>query len=352
MWIAAAAAIASWLSSEQGRKASAAERAKMQTMLNNIKDPNFDTKDIDFPTFQVLQRYVPQVSDYVQEVDPSFVELSAQAQEGRGAQQEALRRLMEAGSAEGDIRSNIAVNQANREAAISNQGMQGQILEGMRRRGTGGSGLELAAQLQAQQSAGDRGAVNAQNAASEGYKNRLNALMQSGELGGRLKNEELSQAEKNANIINSFNQRNAANRNDYNRYSDDASNTAQRFNIGEGQRVYEKNLGGRYDAAKYNQAAQNQTAQQVFQNQMSKITGQQAQSAMNQQGISQNTQDRQNQIQGAGNMGSAYQQNQQDERRYQNEQTQRTADRQFEADQREKDRQAGLNQQRSSDKWG
>lgn len=338
MWAAAGVAIASWLSSEQGRRASEAERRRMQNLLNSIQDPNFDTSDIDFPTFQVLERYVPQVSNFVQEQDPRFIEMSAEAKEGRGAQLEALRRLQQAGSEEGDIAQDAAINQAARQAAIANQGMQGQIRESFKRRGMGGSGMELGAALVGQQGAAENAALASEAAAVDAYKNRLEALIQSGELGGRIKGEELSLAEKNASILNDFNQRSADNRNRYNRYADETANEAQRYNIGEGQRVYEKNRAGRYDADVRNQNNRNKYSQDRFDNDMAKITGQQRQSAMNQDAIRNNTRDRNEAIQGAGNAYSAY-----DEREYEREQ-------------RDKDRQSGLvtasNNRRRSDVWG
>lgn len=306
-WVAAAAAIGSWMSSEQGRRASKEEREKMQRMLNDLQDPNFDAENIDYPTFEVLQRYVPQVSEMVQEVAPKFVELSAEAKEGRGAQLEVLRKLKEVGSQEGDILQDTAINQANREAAISNRGMQESIMENMRRRGASGSGMEMAAQLSAQQGAAERGAMGSQNAATEGYRSRLAALMQSGDLGGKLKNEETSLAEKNVGILNAFNERNATNRNAFNRNRDAITNDAQRYNIGEGQRINEKNLGGRYDAARANQQNYNSLAQKKFDNDFSKVTGQQAQSAINQQAITNNTQDRNNAIAGAAGGYAKYQ---------------------------------------------
>lgn len=335
-WVAAATAIGGFLSSEEGRRASKSERQRMQRLLDAMQDPNFDVSQIDFPDYQVLERYVPKVSDYVQEVDPKFIEMSAEAKEGRGAQLEALRRLQQAGSEEGDILSDTAINEANRKAAISNQGMQGQILENMRRRGVGGSGLELAAQLSAQQAAGERGALSSEAAGAEGYRNRLNALMQSGELGGRIKNEELDLEGKNTSILNAFNQRNATNRNAYNQYADELANKAQLYNVGEKQRVYEKNTGGDYDAKVANRNRLNELAQQKFQNDMSRVTGQQAQSAINQQANSNDTKDRNNAIQGVGNTASAYYQREDDN------------------EQREKDRKAGMytdNSRRQSDKY-
>ena len=51
-----------------------------------------------------------------------------------------------------------------------------------------------------------RSAQQSQQAATEAYKNRLQQLMKSGDLGASMEQRDLSLQEKNADIINQFNQ--------------------------------------------------------------------------------------------------------------------------------------------------
>lgn len=256
--------------SEAARRASAAELSKIEDLLNKIQTPNFSWADISPEEYSVVQKYVPKVADYIKEKDPTIVQRTEVGKEGLDAQLSALRRLKQVGESGVDAQSQLLQEQALKNAQIQNQGQQAQILNNFANRGMGGSGLELAAALSAQQSAGQQGALASQNAALDAYTQRLQALKDSAALGGNIENADTALQAKNAGIINDFNQRAAASRQAYENNSSNILNEAQLKNIGMAQDVANRNVAGRNSAQQLNQQMRNQLQQQNYDNQMAK----------------------------------------------------------------------------------
>src|SRR5690606_5844831 len=75
---------------------------------------------------------------------------------GQEAQRRALQRLMSMGEDGYTIEDRAAIDAMLREVARQEQGQRQAILNDFRRRGTAGSGMEFASQLQAQQGAANR----------------------------------------------------------------------------------------------------------------------------------------------------------------------------------------------------
>jgi hypothetical protein len=95
--------------------------------------------------------------------------------------------------------------------AQKERGAREAILQNANARGVGGSGLELAAQLQAQQSSADRNASESMQVNAMAQQRALQALMQGENMAGNLSREDLalqSQRAQAQDAINSFNTRN------------------------------------------------------------------------------------------------------------------------------------------------
>jgi len=192
--------------------------------------------------FSVIQKYNPQFAQYVEQKNPELVKRSAVGEEGLAAQRNLLRKLMMTGNLEQDPELMQRFAEADRNAQIAAQSRQQALMQDFARRGQGGSGIQLAAQIGAGAEAMGRSAQQSQQAATEAYKNRLQQLMKSGDLGASMEQRDLSLQEKNADIINQFNQMTSKNYQNWLNQQADLANKAQMFNIGQQQDVADKNV--------------------------------------------------------------------------------------------------------------
>lgn len=178
------------------------------------------------------------------DISPEFA--SAQQQALRGMQDVVAQRgLTEADRA---ILGQIAAEEANRERA----GREA-ILQNAAARGIGGSGLELAAQLQAQQESATRSAARNADVAQAAQQRYLSALAETGQMGSEFGQQEFARGATRGqaqDIINQFNVANAnqaamenralqqqitaqnvANRNAINQANVDLRNQATQYNV-------------------------------------------------------------------------------------------------------------------------
>lgn len=278
--VAIISGIAQWMNSEKAREATAQERAQMQRLLNDIQDPNFDYSRIDPATYSVVAKYVPEVAPYVAEANPTLVlGQSEDAQLGAQAQREALEKYRSMAATGEDPAAAVARDRSMRRVAADSQGRAGAIEQSFARRGMGGSGMEFLQQLVEQQGAGMRATEASESALMEAQRTRLEAIRAGAGLGGAMQDRELRTEGQNAGILNDFN---ARTRNNMQSWGDNAAgirNDGQRFNITNAQDVANRNESARYQGETANLDRQNGLAQQKFNNDFGKVTGQNAVSA-------------------------------------------------------------------------
>ena len=261
-----------WKQSEAGRNASAAESKKMEELLAKVQTPNFDPSKLTPEDYAVVRKHIPQVAQYVAEANPSLVKAdSAGAVAGRDAQMNALNKLRNLSNTGTDEQSMMLQQEATNQANIANRGRQGAIQEDFARRGAGGGGLELLAQMSNAQNVNDTQASNSRAYAMEAYRTKLQALKDSASLGGTIRGEDVQLESNNNDILNSFNQRTAANRMAHNRYVADTNNDADRFNLTNEQDVINRNTSTANDFQKYNQGREDHIKQANFDNDMDKV---------------------------------------------------------------------------------
>lgn len=268
---------------QKARAAAEAQQRKVEEALAKVQDPNFDMSQFTPEEYQLVGKYAPQMLPMVEERAPQLAQLSGAGQQGQSAMLGALQRLYSIGQGGPDIQSQAMNAQAMQQAAIQNQGQQASILDSLQRRGGGaGSGLGLAAALSAQQGAGQQASQAGTQQALAGYQNKLQALMQAGQMGGQAQQMDMSQQQNNANTINAFNQRMAGMQNQNAMYNTGNLNDAQRTNLGAQQNTADQNVAMRNNAV----AQKNQLAQQQYQNALDKVrvqagvSGQGAQNAL------------------------------------------------------------------------
>jgi hypothetical protein len=274
--MAAATAVSAymqWKNSNDALKASQQEREAMQDLMNKIQDPNFDERTIAPEQIQVLQKYLPETVPYIAEVAPTMVKAASPgAMQGRQAQLDSLQYMQKMMQQGYDPQTAVEMARAQRAGAAESASARATAQAEAARRGFGGGPSFY--QAGADQAGMDRMAMAQQAALADAAQRRMAAAGQASNLGGTIRGEDVSLEQANVNAINAFNQRQAAAQRDWQQQQANTRNQAQQFNIGEAQRVQEKNIQNAYDAARAGQQQYNTLAQQRYANAMGKVTGQ------------------------------------------------------------------------------
>lgn len=313
----AVSGIMQYYQAEKARKASDKRLKEIEAMFNAIVPPEYDLKIYDDPKlaqnipapalnldridpqlYRSVGQFIPEVAQYVQEANPQLVQATAAANQGRQSQMDALEKYRQIAAGGVDPEFEQKMSDASQRARRDAQSRQASILQDANRRGQLGSGIMLASQMNQGADAMQRQAIESQLAAAESYRNQLGAMGQGAQLGGQIRASEMSEQGRNADIVNSFNERTSrayqsylqqiadeANRAKYSGWQNDqaianrnvdAQNAAnqeqvQRYN--QGQKTY-------YDVAQNNrnntldlEDRKNRLRQQMYDNLIAKTSG-------------------------------------------------------------------------------
>jgi hypothetical protein len=162
----------------------------------------------------------------------------------------ALKDLADNGGMNATDEANLSRIQG--QNAQADRGRRDAIMQGMQRRGMGGSGMELLAQLQSSQAATDRSSAEGMNIAGMAQDRALKALMEGGNLAGSVRGQdfgEQSQVAQARDAIAKFNAQNTIQTNQFN--AGQANNMAQ-FNTGNQTTVDVANRNNAQDTKKFN----------------------------------------------------------------------------------------------------
>jgi len=286
------------------------QRKRIEDLIDNLQDPNYDLKALTPEDYKLAQQYAPEAARYIEEQAPQVVTESADMAAGRRAQRDALEKLSSIGNDYGmDPQLAAMANDAARKAQIGAQSRQASILQDAARRGNLNSGSTLAAQLMGASEGMDRAAQTQSQLAADAYRQRLDALSKGAELGGQIRSQDINLQGKNADVINAFNQRNSANRQAMENMNVGNRNEAQRMNVANIQDIANKNVSNRNNYQQYNQKRGDELENARYNAQLGKINLQAGQAANNIGDIRQNAADRNQAIQGVGNIFTNQQMN-------------------------------------------
>lgn len=188
----------------------------------------------------------------------------------RQAQMDALSKLQQIGNDRGldpQARQQLAAIQTSEDQAA--RGRRGAILQNAQARGVGGSGLELAAQLESDQGAANNQSTRDQGTAATAQQRALDALQQGNNIASGVRsqdygeNAQAAQAQDAINRFNASNQQNVQNTNVQN------TNQAQAQNLAEKQRIADTNTGLGNSQQMYNKSL----IQQQYDNQLNQARG-------------------------------------------------------------------------------
>lgn len=354
-------AAAQYYTSEQARKQNQKLLDEQRAMLNGVPLPELSEADyygdgvsnqidpsaINYDQYQYQGDYNPYQAAYDQEVNPTTIQESTNAKFGRDAQVEALKKFQQNIASGYDPEFAARMDQANQSSQANAQSRSASILQDAQRRGQFGSNASLAAQLQHSSDAMSEGARASQLAAVESQKNLLQQQRDAATMGGSLARDENSLAAQNADIVNSFNQRSSRAHQQYLNQAAELQNQAQMRNLntrqnmsGQNTDLANKQQADRLRLQQSERAYQNQLVgnrnkvkQDNFNNQITRVTGNQAANTA-QMGMNNDSAMAQNNaIQGVGQGFGGYFQTQ-------DASANRADDRKFQADEAAKERAA------------
>lgn len=228
----------------------------------------------------ILKEYYPELYKQVVSLNPELetaVNLGPSEMAGvatdpslRAAQMKALSKLQEVGDAGGrDAQFMADQNRLETDINTATQGQQGAIMQDLATRGMAGGGSELVARNMAAQQGANRKAQMAMDANAQAQQRALQAIMQGGQLGGQMQQQDFSQQSAKAQAADAINKFNTQNQQQVISNNVNAGNNAQQWNATSAQNTANQNVGLGNEAKQYNL----NLAQQDYNNRMAKATG-------------------------------------------------------------------------------
>lgn len=237
--------------------------------LSDVKLPNIEDMRLNLEQ-QVLQGVLTpeQAQLYLQEaskmadinVDPSLY----------AAQKEALGGYQDIIANKGlDATAQAQLGQIAAQEQTQARGAREAILQNAQARGVGGSGIELASQMQAQQASAGQQAQRDMDVAANAQQRALQALQASGQLGGQMQSQQFSQQAQQAQAQDAINAFNAQNRQAVGNLNVQNRNIAQATNLANAQNISNQNVATRNQQQQFNRSL----GQQQFQNEIARAGG-------------------------------------------------------------------------------
>lgn len=212
----------------------------------------------------------PELAQYTSagQLDPMLEQAIAQGptelshvnvdQNNLDAQKAALGSLQQRGQGQMSAQDQAALNQILSQVAQQNQGQRGAIQQNFAQRGMSGSGMNLAAQLQAQQAAATNASEQATRLAAQRQALSQQSLLNAGQLGGQMAQQDYQRKAAAAQAQDLINQMNTRNQQQVQGYNVGTQNDAQARNLAAKQAIQNMNEKAKQDL--YNHQYQQATA--------------------------------------------------------------------------------------------
>ncbi len=253
-------------SADRGAALAAQQRALQE--FNNIAPPDIASQKLSFENYQNAGDFTNQNEQALHQNPTAMAGISTDPRLMQ-AQMQALQQLSQTGQMGMTPAEAAALNQAQHAAASQAQAKNAQIMDQYARTGMGGSGAQLAAQLNNSQAQAEQLAHNSNQVAQSAQQNALQAISQAGTLGGQMGAQQFGQQAdiaKAKDYINRFNTENAQN---VAHTNTSAANAATLRNLNNTQGVNAQNTQLANQQQQYNK----QLLQQQFNNQTALAAG-------------------------------------------------------------------------------
>lgn len=267
--IAGAAGLASYAaqSSANDRAQKMNEDSMREWMALRIPDPAEQKVVLDrFVSQGVID---PRLESAIK-ADPSAFDKVFTNSRYQASQNRALSELENIGY-EGGMRlqDKAALQDATQDSIVKDRAQREGIAAEMARRGLGGSGFDVAAQLQGQQGTADRMANSSLKAAASAQDRALQAIMGAGDLAGKYRSQDFSEQAQKASAADKINMFNTENLRDVNQRNTGMLNRSQELNLANRQKISDDNTRLGNSEQMYNKGL----AQQQYENEMKRTAG-------------------------------------------------------------------------------
>lgn len=235
--------IAGGLLSSGDRKRAEDLANEAYSIISQLNLPPDESKALILEKFKEAGIYTPQLEENLKKLPDSAFEQIKTDQRLKDAQMEALTGLQQAGRVGLGPQERAALAVAQDEAAREASGRAGQITQQMAARGAGGSGAELAMQIANQQAEANRESLASLQAGGMASQRALQALQQSGALGGQMESQQYQQQANLAQNRDAISRFNTQLQNEQQRANIERLNQAQLSNLQNRQRIADMNVG-------------------------------------------------------------------------------------------------------------
>jgi len=253
----------------KGRKAQERAAKAASDALASVGIPEIEAQKIILQNPELVGEFIPE-AERALELEDSLMENVAADQtvvDQQTAALEGMAEIAQGGLTEADA---AAARQIQREVGQSDQARRKAILQNMAQRGVLGSGMELAAQLDAAQQAADNQSAASDRLTQQALARSMQALAQSGQMAGNLRRQDVSEQAQRARAQDAINQWNTANQQQIASRNTQAANAAQAANLAERQRIADAAVAN----ANREEVANKQLLQQQFENEIRRAGGQ------------------------------------------------------------------------------
>lgn len=237
--------------------------------INSVDIPDIEQLKVKLQQMVYQGDMTPEQANNILQ-DPTALKNMSYGTEGKSAQLQALNQLQgiaEDGGMTSEDKANL--NDVRTATGADDRGRREAITQNFRERGMGGSGMDLVAQLQGAQDSATNENKAGLDVSKMAQARALEAIQQSGQLGGQIEGQNFGEASKVAEAQDAINKFNTQAKQQVESANVATRNAALDRNMQEKQRIADANAGIVNDQAKTNAGA----AQTVFQDKMSKAGG-------------------------------------------------------------------------------
>lgn len=243
------------------------DRGLQEWMAANIPDP--EQQKLALEEFVTQGTLNPALEQAIA-AKPSEFKNIVTSSTNRSAQNRALSELEEIGNQGGlRLQDKAALQESMQGSQVRDRANRQGITAEMARRGTGGSGIEVASQLQGQQATSDRDANNSLKVAAMAQDRALQSIMGAGDLASKYRTQDFGEQEKKAAAADKINLFNTQNLQDVQHRNLGMQNRAQEMNLAQRQKTSDQNTQLSNQQQQYNK----ELMQQQFNNKAKKAAG-------------------------------------------------------------------------------
>lgn len=244
------------------------QAAQTADPFGGLKLPDTKEQELLYEMLQSQGTLTPEMQQLIN-LGPSAMDSVNTDPRLKQAQLNALSQLGEIGQNGMTLQDQSNLQKIQTQVGQQDRGAREAILQNNARRGTSGSGFELAAQLASQQASGDRAAQAGLDVAAQAQSRALEAILKGGDLSGSMRSQDFGEQSAKAQAQDAISRFNAQNSQNVQGQNVATRNTAQAANLQNRQAISAQNVALRNQQQQHNKGL----IQQNFDNQIKRAGG-------------------------------------------------------------------------------